>query len=116
MKIYRIRRKSDGKFFTNFSYGLYPTFTGEGAFFRKIDTIKNHLENLMWDYDWNPERIYPSYGEWHLNRLVQTEHHPERVNNFEVVVNDITINGEEILQAVDIIELSALPSVEEVDD
>lgn len=104
MKLYRIRRKSDGKFFGGFLAPWAKCHRGKvhwvatGAFFKQIDTIAWHLENLT--SEWNTS------GRARLSMITRqiTASFPERLDQYEVVVNDVTINGEEIIQATDLVK------------
>lgn len=101
MKLYRIRRKDTGKYFTSGSYTLRNFkfgWTATGVFYRKIDTIKQHLEKLQ--YTWTMEIKHHEHGfGYHMKKLKK---HPERMDILEVVINDVTINGEETISAKDL--------------
>ncbi len=116
MKLYRIRNKQNGKFFIgNSKYireGYFGDWTAAGVFFRRIDTVKVHIRNLLYNWDkdfveWNKyetryKRMPPS-SSWSSYR-VRESYHPERIQFLEVVINDVTINGEEVIAAKDIVK------------
>lgn len=103
MQVYRLRNKQTGKFFASWTAPWNPRHAGKaywndkGTFFRSIDTVIKHLK---WTCsDWTPD---PDI-RWKQNPII-SKYYPERLENFEIVVNDISINGEKIIQAADIIK------------
>lgn len=102
MRLYRIRNKQTGKFF---AYWVAPWSTrhagkscwnDRGTFFRTIDTCAKHIK---WTCsDWHPD---PST---YRAKPIVTKYYPKRLKNYEVVVNDVTINGEEIIQAAKLLK------------
>lgn len=103
MKLYRIRRKDDGRFFASWYAAWNPRYSGKavytdkGTFFHKIETIAKHLDWLCADWKADPKI------RWKQNPII-SKRHPERLEQFEVVVNDVSLNGEKVLQAVDIVK------------
>lgn len=91
MLVYRIRNIKTGKFFASASHRRRSSWTATGTFFRKIDTIKDHLENLC--HDWKLERNNYRFT-W-----IEGAAHPERMKDYEVVVNNFTIHGERAIPA-----------------
>lgn len=98
MKLYRIREKQSGKFFNGWYAAWNPKYSGKavfsvkGTFFQRIDTICKHLDWLCADWKADPEI------RWKQNPII-SKRHPSRLKNYEVVINDISINGEEIINA-----------------
>lgn len=112
MRLYRIRNKQTGKYFCTGSQmkgnWCNYTWTSSGVFYRKIDTIKKHIQNLAWDNYWDKEAYDRDTAkgrkkDWNFY-YHRESHHPERMALLEVVINDVTINGEEIIQAADLIK------------
>ena len=117
-KIYRIRRKSDGRFFTSASstpYSLEGNWTNTGVFFYKAETVKRHLINLCTyrvyvghGYDHKVSRDKPArnlkkgdhFGIWPAGTPVrQVAILWGRLELYEVIVTDITINNEDKIDA-----------------
>lgn len=104
MKLYRIRRKDTGEFFTTWSpYSTEPYFNTSGAFFKKIDTIADHLRLLV--SDWHRHDNSLGFGAL-LKRGNYTvkKTYKARLNRYEVVVSNVSVNGEEIIKASDILK------------
>jgi hypothetical protein len=98
MKLYRLKDKNTGKYLAACSLYRSPQWTASGVFFRKIDTIRKHAEAIC--RDWGIEQKHHAHGfTW---RVKETAHHPERMKNLIVVVNDVTLNGEEEIAATKI--------------
>lgn len=99
MRLYRIRRKIDGKFFHHLIAPWTAKYRGKsswdnfGSLFKRIETICWHLENLSSDWDTN--------GCCRMSRITRRikKRHPEKLKLYEVVVNDVTIKGEEVISA-----------------
>lgn len=94
MKVYRIRRKDTGEFWGGWRYGNEQYWNDKGTFYRTIDNIKHHLDWLCTDQP----------VPWRRNRIGWLHKKPEkiihqRMKRYEVVINDITINGEQVIQA-----------------
>ena len=92
MKLYRLKHKQTGKFLTSSCMYRKPQWTATGVFYRKIDTIKKHAEAICSDYEvaHTPDR------RWYFKKIA---YHPERMKDLVVVVNDVTLNGEEEIAA-----------------
>jgi len=95
MKLYRLKNKTNGKYLAACCKYRKPQWTATGVFFRKIDTIKKHAEHIC--HDWKLD-----FDDRHRMLACATAHHPERMDNMMVVVNDVTINGEEEIEANEI--------------
>lgn len=96
MKLYRIKNKQTGKYLAACSLFRKPQWTATGVFFRKIDTIRKHTEAIC--RDWEMTHYVDKYGR-HRWDIVEKSHHPDRMKYLIVVVNDVTINGEEEIPA-----------------
>lgn len=114
-KIYRIRRKSDGKFLIQAPY--YPEeyfgkrfewrFNSCGVFWKKDETVRKHLIRLCRFVVYNGHgedriRLYDSvefsyYPQGMPIKLVGM--HYERLDLYEVVATDITVHGEDTMSA-----------------
>lgn len=115
MILYRIRNKQTGKFFVANSKYTWIAYAGQwatdGVFFKTIDTVKNHIENLSYDWEcdnakWRAFETKHGHIPWSRSwsdYQMKISHHPERLSLFEVIVNDVTINGEKIIQATDLL-------------
>lgn len=111
MKLFRIRRKSDGHFFMAFDrYDVGVALWGpSGCFFKKIDTIAQHLEWLSCDHDLPCGDKWPWPARRKKRNVVIIKRHPSRLKLYEVVINDVTINGEEIIPAHDLMKKRKTP-------
>lgn len=113
-KLYRIRRKSDGKFLIGKprDYPKLPTATDsmwgkDGAFWKQQETIRKHLLSLC---AW---RLYNGYGQDIVDRWDgrKFEYWPsatpikivryfyDRLDKYEVIVIDISVHGENKIEA-----------------
>jgi hypothetical protein len=98
MKLYRLKNKHTGKYLAACNMYRKPQWTATGVFYRKIDTIKKHAEHIC--RDWELTQDHHSHGfRWLIS---EKSHHPERMDDLIVVVNDVTINGETEIAATDI--------------
>ena len=95
MKLYRIKNKHTGKFLTSSSMYRKPQWTATGVFYRKIDTIKKHAEAICTEWGFEKSSNY----KW---RFVEKSYYPERMDDLVIVINDVTINGEEEIEATKI--------------
>jgi len=103
MKLYRIRRKADDKFFVNWKAVWNPKWAGvayysdSGVFFKRIDTVTKHLKMMCCDWEFRPckDRLY-------MRELIMGKFHRSRLKNYEIVISDVSINGEEVIQAKDL--------------
>lgn len=104
MKLYRIRRKSDGKFFTGWVMSRpnyrntpptpYPIEWGpSGAFFKLPATIKKHLKNLCSEFEYrqSASKIY-----WY-HHLISTNE--KLLGDYEVIVSDVSVNSECVIDS-----------------
>lgn len=105
MKLHRIKRLSDGKFFVSGS-GLFdgfltmrsgrkfyagPDFTRGGAFFKLERTIQNHLRNLCCNWS-------STYDKgWAYERELLSGPHWERLDLYEVDIL-VVLDSETIKQ------------------
>lgn len=100
MKLYRIRKKETGQFFVGWIAPWHPKHKGKvnwsvtGVFFRNIDTVIKHLEMLSSDWTY-PDRDWRHDGY----KGIITKHYPERLDLYQVVVNDVEVLSENILEA-----------------
>lgn len=97
MKLYRLKNKQTGKFLSQCCLYREPQWTATGAFYRNIDTIKKHAEAIC--RDWEMKRRENTRSGW---VIIEKSHHPERMKNLIVVINDVTLNGEEEIPATKI--------------
>lgn len=98
MKLYRLKNKHTGKFLAACSLWRKPQWTATGVFFRKIDTIKKHAEAICRDWELTH---YTENGR-HRWRITEKAHHPSRMKDLIVVVNDVTLKGETEIEATKI--------------
>lgn len=112
MKLYRIRNKQTGRFLCDCCTNspAFAKFNTDGIFWRRIDTIKKHLVELCTDYTWiavdGSERGHKSgmlKPIWSC-KTVAGEFHRDRLKLYDVIINDVTIDGEEIIQAKDLVK------------
>jgi len=107
VKLYRIRRIDDGKFFAGFLAPWTERYRGtarwyaKGTFYSRIDTVVGHLESLASDWRFDSPRRYSSA----LRKIVKF--YPERLDLYEVVINDVTLIGENIIPAADLVTHNA---------
>jgi len=99
MKLYRLKNKNTGKYLAACCLYREPQWTSTGTFYRKIDTIKKHAEAICRDWEWTAKLKHPNGVRW---KIKETAHHPSRMKSLIVVVNDVTLNGEEEIEAVKI--------------
>lgn len=103
MKLYRIRNKSTGEFLY---WKINPRHQGHwgpsGSFWKRIDTVKKHIDHLM--HDWNIK----THSAGIISIWERGQYLKEREGVFEVVVSDVTVNGEETIPAEKLIEMEAL--------
>lgn len=102
MKLYRIKRKADGKYFIGLcvpvTYSWGANWTANGVFYKKIDTILRHLRDLCTEWEIGLPR--ENNNRYKITRL---SYHPERAALYEVEVLNVdvreseTISGEKIL-------------------
>lgn len=104
MKLYRIRRKDNGQCFLSWRpYSTEPYWTDTGAFFKKIDTVAKHLELLASDWFRHIGSLgFPS--DLKRARLTIKRTYRKRLKLYEVVVSNVTVRGEEIIAAEDIVK------------
>jgi hypothetical protein len=117
--IYRIRRKSDGKFLTSAPCrvpGYRAPFDSVGCFWRKQETIREHLLALcqFWMYCGEvghvhrPSQLMRKYepdAPWlqiwpigsYTKHLVSTNFN--KLDLYEVVATEITVHGENVMEA-----------------
>jgi len=104
VKVYRIRNKQTGLFLV---HQINPNHHGywndTGSFWKRIETARRHINDILheWDIGLSKSGLY----------LVAENPKviPEYIGVFEVVVNDITVNGEQIIPAEDIIKEEQKP-------
>lgn len=105
MKLYRIRRKSDGKFFTQFWGAPIPknaTFGPSGTFWKQIDTaVKNAKYLCATEYTYHGD-TYP----WGPNGMRKFSNATASfdftlLENYEIVITDVTVNNETAVPAAD---------------
>ena len=98
MKVYRIRRKDTGLFWGGWRWTQNEEYWYEkGTMYRSVDTIKHHLDWLCTDEEIPQNRNRCGYKHHKPENIIQ-----ERMKLYEVVINDITINGEKVIEAVDL--------------
>ena len=84
MKLYRLKDKRTGKFLASGSYltKQFMSWTSTGSYFKRIDTMKRHLNNLCHDIiikrDENSQRWWFSKQGFY----------PERASFYEVIINE----------------------------
>lgn len=97
MLVYRIRRKDTGQFWCGWRWDQNVEYWNDkGTMYRTIDNVKNHL-------DWLCSDTKIPYGSKRTMgfRKVRPKVVHQRMVRYEVVINDITINGERVVQATD---------------
>ena len=102
MKVYRIRRKSDGKYFAGWVAAWNKDHAGKSSWehhghtYRQLSTIKRHLRMLC--SVWYPEygkKGTPSYYKYTIKIIKKL---PTELKKYEIIVNDITRqNADEIV-------------------
>lgn len=94
MRLYRIRRKSDGAYFTGYSFGQWshqptPGIWGpSGCFFKQRRTIARHLKRLCSTYD-----FVKGQSGFYYHKLLGSN--PKNLDLFEVIANDVSVDNEE---------------------
>lgn len=111
MKLYRIKRISDGKWFhagsnrinkkrtsgTGYSWTDAPEFSRAGGVFFKLEqTIKKHLHNLCCNW---VDRL--GENTWAYHTKISSGPHWERLSDYEVETITIIDHGEKTQPAVD---------------
>lgn len=106
MKLYRIRNKNTGEFFYS---QINPAHEGQwgpsGCFWKKIDTAVTHIDWLM--HEWALFQTKGYRGENWPPNWKKVRYVTEREGVFEVVVSDVTLNGETTIAAEDLLKESA---------
>lgn len=107
MILYRIRRKDNGKFFGGLAYPWHHSgkekWNDKGAFYRDIDTITMWLKILCYDWKNNIEVIRTT-SHWSARKMAAKidEYDKNKLKNYEIVVNNVTVKGTKIIQAKDL--------------
>lgn len=113
MKLYRIRRKDNGKFFTGWVAPWSPrwhgtiTWSDDGTFFKKIDTVIDHIKLMC--STWHLRTIiiggktHHCYRNEKKNRVID-RFDKRKLKKYEIVVSNVTLRGEEVIAAEDIIK------------
>jgi len=97
MKLYRVRRKDNQEFLAQFNYVfLGGSWNKSGSFFKKIDTVRKHIRDLCSTWEWVHGTKY-SY----IRRI---ETFKDKYSLYEIVVNDVTINGEYVIDGKDLLK------------
>lgn len=105
MKLYRIKRISDGKYFVSNSKITLEymkrwkpnNFGSCGAFYKKKGTIRAHLHNLC--HDWKSHRINPNYSFTEEKPIGSADW--SRLDLYEVETITIIDHGEKTQSAKD---------------
>lgn len=105
MKLYRIKRISDGKFFTGCSTRTLEylskwessTFGKTGVFYKGPEVIKKHLHNIC--HDWEVKSTGKMF--WQYDLLTVGSPHWSRLDNYEVEIITIIDHGEKTQPAAD---------------
>lgn len=112
MKLYRIRRKDDGAFLCDCCTNnpAKPRFNKSGVFWKRIDTIKKHLNDLCTDFVWvHPDgsmrghKLGMKVPTWDCKSQI-VGFNPAFLQFYEVVVHDVTVESEEVIQAKDLVK------------
>lgn len=99
MKLYRIKRKSDGKFFTAWDIREFgpnpqakPHFGSTGTFFKGAETIKRHLMDFCCEWEPGPWKysevkadkkdVWKNGRYWNIKKI--TERNLELLSEYEV--------------------------------
>lgn len=110
MKLYRIRNKQTGKFFGGLAYPWikagHEIWNDKGAMYRDIDTIENWLRVICSDWrnpKWPP---YTCRGHWTAKKLLKVldDFDHKKLKKYEVVVNNVTLRGQKIIEAKDLVK------------
>lgn len=104
-KLYRIRRKSDGKFLGGkpSEYpGSYGWWDNTGCFWKRDETIRKHLLSLCkYCVFYGEPNIYPHGVSWYQCPIKTVAIFHKWLDLYEVVVTDITVHGENTMEACD---------------
>lgn len=122
MLIYRIRDKGTGLYIVNpwkWTYAEGLIWNSTGQFWRRIDTVYKHLITLSTEWHWekNGLRHYPCSKRWpgpHVTWDVPTVSkgfRPEWLEKYEIVIHDITVNGERIISGPDLFKEKTNPGI-----
>lgn len=105
MKLYRIRRKDTGEFFSGLVAPWNPRHKGKvrwyvkGQFFQRIDTVEKWVQVLAGDFDFtNP------HNHCTASKVIVKNVDRRKLENFEIVINDVSLHGEEVIQAIDLVK------------
>lgn len=100
MKLYRLKDKRTGKFLASGSYLTknFMSWTSTGTYFKRIDTMKKHINNLCSQIE--IQRDEYSQRWW----FKKTGFYPDLAKYYQIIVNDVTINGEHTIEAKDILK------------
>lgn len=111
-KLYRIRRKEDGMFLVHLAkgtpYSIDGTWNAHGVFWKKPETIRKHLLELIQfrvydghgiDHYWPGKPVKAIYPYDVPIRHVKTVY--EWLEKYEVVATEVTIHSENRMEAKD---------------
>jgi len=106
-RVFRIRRKDTGQFFAGLAYPWidsgHPVWNDKGAFYRDISVVIAWLRVLSCDWSSikEPANKITCVTAKKLIKYIDHTFDEKMLVLYEVVVNDITINGEEVIKACD---------------
>ena len=104
MKLYRIRRKSDGKYFGGLIAPWSSRHKGKihwydkGVFYQNIDTAVKWCEVLCGKW------YNPTCRRWTATTVQVTNVDRKKLKLYEIVINDVSLNNENVIQAKDIVK------------
>lgn len=116
MLLYRLQHKQTKKFFCNIRwFDGRITWNDAGAFFRRPDSIRKHLEYLCSEYVAREKAKFPRYTKYagsiwqpfsekwdsrHYEFIKKGfKRYKKRLNLYRVVINDIEVKGEKFINA-----------------
>lgn len=112
MKLYRLQRKSDKKYLNSCDHRLHAwsgfngSFSSSGAFWKRIDTVKNHVKVLCSEYKRTEEyrASHVAGAGYYYTKFTRTAFHPERAELYCVECLDVTVDGAIIIEAKDLLK------------
>ena len=101
MRLYSIRHKHSGKFFTS-TDGIGTEYWATSPhFWKTIDGVAVNLRRLASEF-WKEPKEYGNGFTW--TKKAWRHFDPEKLADIEVIVTDVAVLGETRLKAIDLLE------------
>jgi len=108
MRLYRIKRKSDGLYLCKHRPRYHHEsdyrgnwFNAHGVFWKRIDTVKATINDIC--SEWYAHWKQSPYNNTGCFREVRLSYHPDRADQYLIEYFDVTVNSLQQIEAKDII-------------